>query len=175
MDRLDQFQEFLHHVHCRPHSGRRTTGMPRSDACSVADGVRVQCVPVESCLRVRHAHTRGCERGGHALVEHACPYRAPRGRAGCEDGSGAALNAGELIGGQVSHLAAGRRLNQLRGRTRPDQPHLRRPQPRQTRPDRHRGDDQPITRPARIPGGPVCAACPNPAHVPPIERPCPIE
>ena len=32
--------------------------------------VPVTCVPVESCLRVRHAHTRWCERGGHA---HANP------------------------------------------------------------------------------------------------------
>jgi hypothetical protein len=45
--------------------------MPRWHECFAAPGVRVQGVPVESCLRIRHAHTRGCERGGHALIADA--------------------------------------------------------------------------------------------------------
>jgi hypothetical protein len=44
---------------------------------SAARRVRSRRVPVESFLRVRHAHARGCERGGHAPSPrtHMPPWR----------------------------------------------------------------------------------------------------
>ena len=57
------------------------------DVSCASHGVRVRCVPVESCLRVRHAHTRWCERGGHAPTafsrwRNCHPFARARSRQG---------------------------------------------------------------------------------------------
>src|SRR4051794_19500349 len=70
----------------------------------------------------------------------------PRGR----DPAGAAQRRGRRPGG--GHRGRLRHRAQLRRRRRPDQSDLRCPQPRQTRPDRCRGDDQSLAaRPSRCP------------------------